>query len=200
MKNLRLILSSLALSLLVAPAWAEKVPLSGLSNYLNSLKTATAEFTQINDDGTISTGTILIRRPGRIRFEYNPPEQSLVMAGQGQVAIFDSKSNQPPEQFPLVRTPLNLLLAPNINLAQAKMVIGHTSDATTTSVIAQDPKYPEYGSIQMVFTDNPVELRQWIITDGSGQNTTVILGQLNKGARVNLANFNISQEIAKRRK
>ena len=80
---------------------------------------------QTNADGSRSTGKLYIKRPGRARFEYDPPMKSLVMAGSGQVAIFDEKSNQPPEQYPLRRTPLNLILADNVNLGQAKMVIGH---------------------------------------------------------------------------
>ncbi len=53
---------------------AEQLPLSAVSSYLNSLKTAEGEFTQINDDGSISTGTIYIKRPGKVRFEYNAPD------------------------------------------------------------------------------------------------------------------------------
>ena len=52
------------------------VSLNAISKYLNGMKTATGEFTQINDDGTISTGQIYIKRPGRVRFEYNPPEKT----------------------------------------------------------------------------------------------------------------------------
>jgi len=198
MKHLRLILAPLALIATALPALAQQLPLQTISTYLNSLKTVQAEFTQINDDGTISTGQIYIRRPGRVRFEYNPPDASLVLAGQGQVAIFDAKSNQPPEQFPLTRTPLNLILAPNIDLGRAKMVVGHGYDGTSTTVTAQDPEYPEYGHIQMVFTGNPVQLRQWIITDGSGQTTTVILGDLQEVRSIQPSKFNISDEIKSR--
>ncbi|HEX9858531.1 MAG TPA: outer membrane lipoprotein carrier protein LolA, partial [Paracoccaceae bacterium] len=115
---------------LALPAAAEKIPLSALSQYLNGLTTAEAEFTQINADGSIATGKLYIKRPGRVRFEYAPPENSLVLAGGGQVAIFDAKSNQPPEQYPLKRTPLNLILAENVDLGRAKMVVGHFEDGT----------------------------------------------------------------------
>ena len=198
MKLLHLILATLFSLTLVTSASAEKLSLAEISAYLNAMQTAQAEFTQINDDGTISTGQMFIRRPGRVRFEYDPPEESLVMAGGGQVAVFDAKSNQPPERFPLTKTPLNLILARNINLDRAKMVVGHTADATTTSVIAQDPQHPEYGSIQLVFTGAPVELRQWVITDGADQKTTVVLGELKKGGRLNLSMFNIRSEMTRR--
>jgi outer membrane lipoprotein-sorting protein len=192
------LLAPLLLAALAAPALAEKIPLGTLSKYLNSLTTVEADFTQVNADGSIATGKIFIKRPGRVRFEYAPPDRSLVIAGGQQVAIFDAKSNQPPEQYPLKRTPLNLILAENIDLARAKMVVGHAEDGTSTRVRAQDPENPEYGSIELVFTADPVELRQWIITDDLGAETTVILGGMQKGGTLGAAMFDITAETQKR--
>jgi outer membrane lipoprotein-sorting protein len=191
-------LAPLALIAFALPAQAEKISLSALSAYLNKLTTLQSEFTQINVDGSISTGQIYIKRPGRVRFEYAPPDASLVLAGGGQVAVFDAKSNQPPEQYPLSKTPLSLILAENVDLGTAKMVVGHIEDGNTTRVKAQDPKHPDYGSIEMVFTANPTELRQWIITDDSGGQTTVILGELIKGGSFPPSLFSITNEAAKR--
>lgn len=196
--NRRFALLAPLLLLLPLPAAAEKVPLADLSKYLNSLTTVEADFTQVNADGTISTGTIYIKRPGRVRFEYGPPDRSLVIAGGQNVAIFDTKSNQPPEQYPLKRTPLNLILAENIDLGRAKMVVGHSEDGTSTRVRAQDPENPDYGSIELVFTANPVELRQWVITDDLGAQTTVILGEMKKGGNLGARLFDITAEISAR--
>lgn len=172
------------------PAAAEKISLNTISQYLNGLTTAKGAFTQVNDDGTISTGTIFIKRPGRIRFEYNPPDKQLVLASGGTVVIYDPKTNEPPESYPLARTPLSIILAKNVNLSRARMVVGHTADDKTTTVTAQDPEHPEYGNIQLVFTANPTELRQWVINDDGGNRTTVILGELDKKARMNNSLFN----------
>ena len=196
--NRRFALLAPLVFLLPFPAAAAKLSLKEISAYLNSLTTVEADFTQVNSDGTISTGKIFIKRPGRVRFEYGPPDRSLVIAGGQNVAIFDSKSNQPPEQYPLKRTPLNLILAANIDLGRAKMVVGHTEDGTSTRVRAQDPEHPEYGSIELVFTGNPVELRQWVITDDLGSQTTVILGEMKKGGAMGTRLFDISAEIEKR--
>jgi outer membrane lipoprotein-sorting protein len=160
---------------------AQILPLNDISAYLNRLQTAQGEFTQINDDGSISTGTIYIKRPGKVRFEYNPPESALVVAGSNTVDIYDRKSNEPPESYPLARTPLSIILASNVNLGAANMVTGHSFDGTATVVTAQDPENPQYGNIQLKFTGNPVELRQWIINDGNGGQTTVVLGDLQQG-------------------
>lgn len=162
-------------------AAAEKLPLPELSSYLNSLQAVRGEFTQINDDGTISTGRLSIKRPGRVRFEYNPPEEILVIADGTRVGIIDGKSNTGPEAYPLHRTPLKIILARNVDLTRADMVTGHAGDGTTTTVRAQDPEHPEYGSIELVFTGDPVELRQWVINDGGGGRTTVVLGALESG-------------------
>jgi len=163
-------------ALTATTALADKVPLGQLSRYLNDMKTAKGAFTQINDDGTISTGTIYIKRPGRIRFEYNPPDNALVLASGGAVVIHDPKTNEPPESYPLNRTPLSIILANNVNLNRAKMVTGHAFDGTST-------------------TGNPVELRQWVINDDAGSQTTVVLGELTKGARMNNSLFNPQSAI-----
>ena len=96
------------------------------------------------------------------------------------------------------RTPLNLILARNVDLGANKMVIGHYEAQNTTRVVAQDPKNPEYGTIELVFTDNPVELRQWVITDDLGAQTTVILGEMKKGGQMRASLFDITAETAKR--
>jgi outer membrane lipoprotein-sorting protein len=198
MNMLRALLAPLAVIALTLPAQAEKIPLGDISAYLNSLTTAESDFTQVNADGSISTGKLFIKRPGRVRFEYAPPDDSLVMAGGGQVAIFDAKSNQPPEQYPLSRTPLNLILRESVDLSRARMVVGHDEVENATRVLAQDPDHPEYGTIQLVFTANPVELRQWVISDDLGSQTTVILGEMRKGGDLPPSLFNITTEQDKR--
>lgn len=194
MKRRSFIAWTAAVVLTATPAAAQELSLDQVSAYLNGLQTAQGGFTQINADGTLSTGQIFIKRPGRIRFEYNAPDNSLVMAGGGQVAIFDPRSNNGPDRYPLNQTPLKVILERNVDLAQARMVTGHTSDGTTTTVTAQDPAHPQYGNIQMVFTANPIELRQWIVTDDVGSQTTVILNDLVRGGRISEFKFNIVNE------
>jgi outer membrane lipoprotein-sorting protein len=196
-KRILYIVIAAALALYAGAASAQSLTLSQISAYLNDLETAEGGFTQINQDGSLSTGQIYIKRPGRIRFEYNPPARSLVLASGGSVAIFDPRSNTGPEQYPLNRTPLSIILADTANLERASMVTNVVSDATTTTVTAQDPENPNLGSIQLVFTANPIELRQWIITDELGSETTVILNDLVAGQAISSVLFNISEEIRK---
>lgn len=198
MKKFALAIAPVIALLATAPAaLAQKIPLNNISNYLNGLTTMQSEFTQINPDGTISSGTVYIHRPNRVRFEYKNTNQ-LVLASGGQVAVFDAKSNQGPQVYPLSETPLSIILAPNVNLARQGMVTGHSEVKNTTVVTAQDPAHPEYGNIQMVFT-NPTELRQWIVTDDTGKKTTVILGEGRKGVSFQPSTFVIESELQRRR-
>ncbi len=186
----RFLLASCVLIASAVPALADRIPLADISRYLNGLQTAEAPFTQINDDGSLSTGTLYIKRPGRVRFEYDPPEEAVVVAGGGAVVIFDPKSNTNAETYPLSRTPLSIILAPTVDLGRADMVTGHGFDGTATIVQAQDPENPDYGNIQLSFTGDPVELRKWVINDSGGGQTTVILQSLKTGHQLGDTLFN----------
>ena len=197
-KRILYFFAALAFTLYAGAVSAQQLSLGQISAYLNQLQTAQGGFTQINADGTLSTGQIYIKRPGRIRFEYNAPSDSLVMAGGGQLAIFDARSNTGPDRYPLSQTPLSIILRANVDLARSGMVTNVVSAGGTTTVTAQDPDNPNYGSIQMVFTANPIELRQWIVTDDLGTETTLILNDLVSGSVIRDILFNIQAEMLQR--
>jgi outer membrane lipoprotein-sorting protein len=185
---------------LARPAAAQAIPLNRISNWFNALETLEAGFTQVNADGSRSTGTLYIRRPGRARFEYDPPDRALVMAGGGQLAIFDGKSNtRRPEQYPLRETPLNVILERTVDLARSGVVVGHSGTAAATTVVAQDPDRPETGRIALVFAENPLRLTGWMTEDGSGAVTRVELQNPRTGHDLPARLFSIQNEIAQRR-
>lgn len=185
----------LALTFCFAPtvANAEKLSLDQLSAYLNGLTSAKGAFTQVNADNTLSKGNFMIKRPGKMRFEYAQPNPALVVASSGQIAIFDKKSTAGPQGFPLGKSPLAIILKKDVNLRASGMIISHKEEGPLTKIMAQDPKHPDYGKIQLVFTADPVELRQWITTDQTGQKTTVILGDLDKAVNLPESLFDINQ-------
>ena len=84
-----------------------------------------ADFSQVNADGSVTPGKVYIQRPGRLRFEYKG-DQTLVLASGGQVAVFDKKSNSGAQQYPLSKTPLNIILADNVNLGRNGMAVSYT--------------------------------------------------------------------------
>lgn len=170
-----------ALFLPLAALAQDKIPLADISAYLNGIGSAQSGFTQYNEDGSRSTGRLFIKRPGRMRFEYDPPNSGVVIAGGGTVIIHDTKSNQPPETYALKRTPLSIILAQKVDLGRANMVTGYGTDGDMTVVRAQDPENPEYGHIDLKFSANPVALRQWVITNEQGDRTAVVLNGLKMG-------------------
>ena len=93
---------------------------------------------------------------------------------------------------------MHLILARNVDLARARLLVGHVEDGTATKVTAQDPEKPEYGTIDLIFTADPITLRQWVITDDLGQQTTVVLGELIDVGDYPTSLFSIDTETEKR--
>ena len=172
---------SVIFALFALPSMAEPVSLEKLSEYINGITSAKTTFTQFNGDGSRSRGTLYIKRPGRMKIEYAPPNEALVLASAGVVAIFDAKSNAEPQEFPLKRTPLNLLLGSRVDLSDESMVAGHFENENGLTVVtAKDPQNPETGSLALYFSPEPLALTQWVLTDESGQKTGVALGRLDR--------------------
>lgn len=191
-------LLSVTLMLVAMPVWAEPLSLGQMSSYLSGLKSVQARFVQVNPDGSRDNGLLSIKRPGRARFDYEAPNDTLVMAGGGRVAIFDTYSGGQPEEYPLRRTPLNLILGRNVTLQGSEMVVGHKSSGERTLVIAQDPDHPEYGQIGLYFEAAPIRLAEWIITNELGEQTRVVLGPFADRANLPASLFNIVQEKNRR--
>ena len=174
------------------PSLAEKISLNKISDYINGLTSLQADFEQVNSDGSIDTGKLYIRRPGRMRLEYTAPNNALVIAGAGSVAIFDDKSKNGPTLFPLKKTPLNLLLKKNVDLYKNEIITEHTANNENTFIVATDPKRKSQGSIKIVFSNSPVSLQGWTITNQSNQKIKIILNKLDKKTKIPLYLFNIS--------
>jgi outer membrane lipoprotein-sorting protein len=192
------LLTVFIIALFGTPLRAEKISLFSLSSYLDSIKKVSGTFTQFNSDKTISTGRIFLFRPGRMRMEYKTPDNSLVIVGGSQIAVFDSKSNTDPRVFPLRKTPLNILLKKKINLKTSDIVIRHEEEENSTVVLLQDPKLSSYGSLKLVFVDHPVTLKQWVITNEMGDQTVLKFKDFINQPNMSSDKFNISLEIDKR--
>lgn len=178
-----------AASLLAAPAIAQSGrDLARISAYLNSISTLTGQFVQVDPDGVLSEGTFFISRPGRIRFEYRQPNPALVVADGFWVGVVDKRYDTV-DRYPLSETPLNLILKEDVNLAQEGSVQAIERLDGQMRVKAIDPGNMDRGSITMVFGDNPLELRQWIIDDPQGGITTVALSQTQSNIPIDPANF-----------
>ena len=192
------LLTVFIIALFGAPVRAEKISLSNLSSYLESIKKVSGSFTQINSDKTVSTGRIFLFRPGRMRMEYKTPDNGLVIVGGSQIAVFDSKSNTHPRIFPLRKTPLKILLEKKINLKTSDIIVSHEEVENSTVVVLQDPNLSSYGSLKLVFTDHPVTLRQWVITNEMSDQTVLKFKDFINQPNMSSNKFNISLEIDNR--
>ncbi|MEM9046590.1 MAG: outer membrane lipoprotein carrier protein LolA [Pseudomonadota bacterium] len=165
-----------------------------ISNYLNGIGTLEGNFVQIGPDGDLSEGTFYLRRPGRMRFDYEPPNPALIIADGTWVGVCDPQINTF-DRFPLSETPLDLLLRDRVDLRKEGSVQSIDRSGGQFRVKAIDPDAPDQGSITMVFSDNPLQLRQWVIVDNQGLTTTVALSETRANVKLGGELFLIEDEI-----
>ena len=137
--------------------------------YLNGITTLRARFLQIAHNGGTAEGNAYISRPGRMRFDYDPPEQLLLVASDGQFLYYDRELRQP-SIVPVGSTPLGFLLRAQIRFA---------GDIEVMNVRRRDA--PAAGRITLVFAEEPMELRQWIVVDSQQRETRVTLNAMERG-------------------
>lgn len=186
----------LAMMFMPAFAMAAPIPVSELSAYLNRLNTATADFQQVSHTGNRDSGKLYVQRPYRMRFEYSK-QPLLVLASAGQVAVFDDKTSGGPQQYPMSKTPLSLILAPNIDLEKQGIIVGYGEVGGRTIVTLKDPTGQTPGSIEVMFDQGPV-LAGWVATDEIGNRTVVTLTGLRSGVSFKPSTFAIESEVARR--
>ena len=173
----------LAAALLAAarPAFAQpaqsdqdRADLGRIEAYLNGLRTLKARFLQVAADGGLSQGLAWLDRPGRMRFQYDPPTPLLLVAGHGLFVFYDRQLNQT-TNIPLDSTPLGILLRDNLRLSGDVAVIAVTRQPGLLSVTLQRTASPSDGTLTLVFADAPLALRQWAVIDAQRQETRVTL-------------------------
>ncbi|MEM0942468.1 MAG: outer membrane lipoprotein carrier protein LolA [Pseudomonadota bacterium] len=196
----RLLAAIIALSLPLAAAAQAPNPadLLRISNYLNGIGALKGNFVQVGPDGDVSEGLFFLRRPGRMRFEYEPPNRALIIADGVWVGVCDPEIGTI-DRFPLSETPLDLLLQERVDLRREGAVETIDRSAGQLRVKAVDPDAADQGSITMVFTDNPLELRQWIVVDNQGLATTVALSETQANVRLGGDLFFIDDEVCEDR-
>jgi outer membrane lipoprotein-sorting protein len=181
----------LALPLALAtPAWAQspglndrdRADIARAEAWLGALRTIKARFLQIAQNGGAAEGTAWIQRPGRMRFEYDPPEPLLLVASHGQFFYFDRQLKQA-TTLPLSATPLGILLRDEVRLSGDVTVTRVERGGGVFRITLVRTGRAAEGRLILVFTDNPVELKQWAVIDAQAQVTRVTLTQPDYGGR-----------------
>ena len=162
------------------PTAADQPDLARLLDYLNNLHSLRARFEQVAADGAVSRGTVWMERPGRIRFQYDPPTPLLLIAGHGEVYFHDFQLNQT-STVPLGRTPLSILLAERITFSGPVTVTDVQRQPNEIQVSLVRSANPGEGLLALVFTDNPLSLWQWTVVDAQHKITRVTLSNVQVG-------------------
>jgi outer membrane lipoprotein-sorting protein len=159
---------------------ADRADLDRVSAYLNSIRTLQGDFVQIDPDGQIDQGRFYLEKPGRIRFEYTPPNPVLIVSDGRTVAVANRKLKTI-DRYPLSATPLDLILADDIELNHNSAVLAVEHAPGELTVEARTSTTRSKPNLTMVFSDPILELRQWTIIDDQGLPTTVALRDLEQG-------------------
>lgn len=153
---------------------ADRALISKVEAYLNGLPSLTANFLQVGPDGSIRTGKVWLQRPGKMRFQYDPPDPQLLIAGFGLLVYHDPQLGQT-THIPLSATPLGILLAPKVVLSGSVTVTDVQREPGEVELTLIRTGKAAQGSLTLVFSTDPLELRQWKVVDAQGQETRVSL-------------------------
>ncbi len=164
------------------PGPQDRADLARIEGYLDNLRTLKARFLQVAPDGAISRGTAWLERPGRMRFQYDPPSPLLLVAGHGLVVFHDSSLDQT-SNIPLSRTPLGILLADHVRLQGDVTVTAMQRLPGQIQVSLVRTASPGDGTLTLVFADNPLALRQWTVLDAQRRETRVTLFDVQSGGQ-----------------
>jgi outer membrane lipoprotein-sorting protein len=158
----------------------DQADIQRIEAYLNSLKALKAHFMQVAPDGGISEGTAWLERPGRMRFQYDPPSPFLLIAAHGSLVFHDS-SLQQTSNIPLGRTPLGILLAEHVTLSGPVTVTAIQRLPGQIQLTLVRTASPGDGSLTLIFADPPLVLRQWTVVDAQRRETHVTLYNAQNG-------------------
>jgi|HubBroStandDraft_1064217.scaffolds.fasta_scaffold00705_8 outer membrane lipoprotein-sorting protein len=205
-------LGGVALALLVArsPARAAAAParavlspadqadLDRIQAYLNGIKTVTGKFEQTNPDGSVSTGTVWLSRPGKMRFDYDPPTKLLIVCDGNFIEVND-KSLDDIQFVPVKDTPAWLILRDGITLSGEVTVTRFERGPKSFRVTTVQSSDESNSSLTMVFSDEPLALRQWTVIDPQGRGTRVALVDLQEAGTLSHDLFVLPDSAANKR-
>ena len=152
----------------------DRASLARIETYLNDLGSMQSSFVQANPDGTHSKGTMYLRRPGRLRFEYDLPDNYLVIA-HGEWFIYVDKELDEATYLPVEKTPAYFILKKNINFGNKLRVASFQNANKVFRVEIEQVDEPDSGRVIMIFTDAPLQLRKWQVIDSQGNLTDTTL-------------------------
>ncbi|MBP0465965.1 outer membrane lipoprotein carrier protein LolA [Roseomonas sp. PWR1] len=160
----------------------DRADLARVEAYLNSLGTLRARFLQLAWNGASAEGTAWIWRPGRMRFEYDPPDPMLLVADAGQFLMYD-RDLRAPTTLPVGTTPLGVLLRREVRMSGDITVTAVAREGGFLRVTLFRTREPAEGTLTLVFDAETLQLRQWAVVDPQRRETRVTLSRIETGLR-----------------
>jgi len=158
----------------------DTLELQRIAAYLNNIRTMTARFQQTANNGGVSAGHLWVARPGRMRFEYDPPTPITLLADSASVYYWDKQLNQT-SKYELRQTPAWFFLRDPISFGAEVVVTRFEHLGGIVRVTVVESAQPDAGSLTLDFSENPLTLRQWTVIDQQGKRTIVSLSDLQYG-------------------
>lgn len=149
-----------------------------VSNYLSNLRTLVGEFKQVAPDGSRTAGEFYLLKPGRVRFDYNSPSPVELIADGKSVAVRD-RTLASQDLYPISQTPLRFLLADRIDLLRDSNIVAVYGDNIFVTVVLEEKQIVSGNyKVMLMFDAHNMQLKQWVVTDPQGLDTTVAVYNL----------------------
>jgi outer membrane lipoprotein-sorting protein len=158
----------------------DSAELQKITAYLDGIHTMTARFAQATANGGAATGSVWLARPGKMRFQYDPPNELLLLADMFYLYSWDPDLKTM-NRVGLKSTPAWFLLRQPISFTDGVTVTRFEHSGNTIGITVVESAEPDAGSLTMVFSDNPLALRQWTVVDQQGRVTNVSLSDVQYG-------------------
>ena len=151
--------------------------------YINSISTLRAQFVQTTGDGKQVGGTFLLKRPGKIRFEYEPPLTDFIVADGTFIYYYDGQMKQQ-SNILISKSLASFFLRPDLKFSEDISVSGIKRDDGLLLVTLVQSEDPLSGSITLIVAENPMQLKKWIVVDAQGLITEVELFDVESGIKI----------------
>lgn len=138
-----------------------------IEDYINSITTLQARFIQLNPNGRFVEGSLYISRPGRLRFEYDPPIPYRLIVDGGRVIFYDAELDTP-AYLSIDDTPLDILLAEKVSLSNGVEVTKVERGPGSLRVTLIWSERRDQGTVQITFSERPLELKKWSLISPNG--------------------------------
>ena len=169
---------------------SQAATLKKISDTFNAIRTMQGRFVQYGPNGEESEGVFFISRPGKLRFHYSPPVKMDVICDGNQVSVLDAKV-MTQDLYPLSKTPLRYLLSDRVDLTSASIVRQMVEEEDLVAVVLTQGSSLSDGSLKLIFDNKTMALRQWVVTDAQGLDTSVAIYEVEIGKPADPKNFKI---------